>query len=194
MKSLRIAVLSLVVLLWVVPVQGSTIPPDPSIKQGGFDPSSPTPIVLSDFTIVSPSGTSPATSPCEVMEGSLTFTSPSCLFQDVINPSGTGQNITKLVFDVGVSGVTCALVNNIDFAHCTAVPFDDGGTMVTFSGGKGIPYQGQFTLNFFGFPKDTDFGGTSTTSPIPEPNTLTLFLAGVGALLIGRRLRPRHLS
>lgn len=193
MKSLRIAALSLLIVLWAIPVHASTIPPDPRIKQGGGDPSSPSPIFSPDFTIMN--GTNSATGkPCTLMEGTFTFTSPLCAFQDVINPSGTGENITKLVFDVGVSGVTCALLNHIDFATCTTGPFDDGGTMVTFSGGKGIPYQGQFTLNFQNFPPSTSFSGVSTASPIPEPNTLTLFLAGVGALFIGRRLRTRHLS
>jgi hypothetical protein len=198
MKSLRIAVLSLLAMLGATLAHASTIPPpDPVIKQGGGDPpSSPSPIFTPDFTILSPSGTSPATSACKLIEGTFTFTSPSCLFQDVINPSGAGEAITKLVFDIATvspSTVNCALINMVDFATCVVGPFDETGTMVGFHGGKGIPYMGEFTLNFDDFPKNTSFSGLSTTA-IPEPNTLALFLAGIGALLIGRRLRARSLS
>jgi hypothetical protein len=203
MKPLRIVVLSLLVVSWAIPTEASTIPPDPVIRQGGFPdpactpPFCPAPIFMTDFTIVSPSGTSgPAGgSACMLTEGTYMVSSPKCLFQDVIvNSSGAGENITKLVFDVGVGAVTCALLNNQDFATCTTAPFDDGGTMVTFSGGKGIPYQGQFTLGFQGFLPQTSFSGVAAATPIPEPNTLALFLAGIGALLIGRRLRTRSLS
>jgi hypothetical protein len=34
----------------------------------------------------------------------------------------------------------------------------------------------------------------STATVVPEPNTLALFLAGIGALLIGRGLHARRLS
>jgi hypothetical protein len=197
MNSLRAVVLSLVVVLWVIPAQASTIPPDPRIKQGGGDPSSPTGIIVADFTILSPSGTSPATSPCKLTELGTTFTSPSCFFENDINPSGTGLAITKLVFDIGTvspTSVSCALINMVNFATCAVGPFGDGGTMVTFSGGPGIPFHGDFTLNFDDFPKNSSFGGVATANAIPEPNTLALFLAGIGALLIGRRLRSRSLS
>jgi hypothetical protein len=184
------------VVLCAAAAYGDSIPSgDPTIKQGGGDPPGPTPIFTPDFTILSPSGTSPAGSACMVTEGPFMFTSPNCEFQDVINPSGTGLTITKLVFDIaGVpeDEVTCALINMVNFATCSVGAFGDGGSMVTFSGAPGIPFQGDFTLNFDGFPKNTSFGGTSTVSP--EPGTLALFLGGIGALLVGRRLRVRNPS
>ena len=81
----------------------------------------------------------------------MTGTSPTCLFENVINPSGVGQNITSLVFDVLNPGgmVTCKLINTINFKTCTTGPFDDGGAMVTFSNGS-IPFQTDFSLQFTG--------------------------------------------
>jgi len=133
----------------------------------------------------------------------MTGTSPTCLFENVINPSGVGQNITSLVFDVLNPGgtVTCALINTINFKECNVAPFDDGGAMVTFSNGS-IPFQTDFSLQFTGFPENTQAGCSpistcppnTTTSPVPEPGTLVLFFGGIGALLIGRGLRARNLS
>ena len=198
MKSLRIAALGLFVVLWATPAHGDSMKPgDPTIKQGGGDPSFPTGIIVPDFTILSSSGSSPATSPCKLTELGMTFTSPSCFFENDINPSGTGETITKLVFDIATvspSTVSCQLINMVDFATCEIGSFDDGGTMVTFLGGKGIPFHGDFTLNFVDFPENTSFSGVSTATVVPEPNTLALFLAGIGALLIGRGLRARNLS
>jgi hypothetical protein len=211
MKSVRFAALSLFVVLCATPVHASTIPAiDPHIKQGGGDPSSPTPISSSAFYILSPTGTSPAPgSPCELFQSFfgappvMTGTSPDCFFQNVINPSGTGENITSLVFDVLHPGgvVSCALLNTIDFKNCMVGSFDDGGAMVTFNNGV-IPYKGDFNLQFIGFPANTDAGCSpistcpqnAATSPIPEPGTLVLFVGGVGALLIGRGLRARSHS
>ena len=64
----------------------------------------------------------------------MTGSSPNCLFaNDNINPSGTGQNITQLVFDIGdvSSGVTCGLINFVDFKDSTVVFPESGGTVVT---------------------------------------------------------------
>jgi hypothetical protein len=210
MKSVRFAALTPLAVLCAISVHASTIPPiDPHINQGGGDPTSPTPIISSAFYILSPSGTSPAPrSPCELFQSiggvvAMTGTSPDCFFENVINPSGTGENITSLVFDVLHPGgmVTCALLNQIDFKNCVVGSFDDGGAMVTFNNGV-IPYKGDFNLQFIGFPANTDAGCSpistcpqnATTSPIPEPGTLVLFVGGVGALLIGRGLRARSHS
>jgi hypothetical protein len=210
MKSLRIATLSLLVALCAAPAHADSIPAgDPKIAQGGGDPSSPTPIISAAFFILSPSGTSPAPgSPCELFQSIggvvvMTGTSPTCLFENVINPNGTGQNITSLVFDVLNPGgtVTCNLINEINFKNCNVAPFDDGGAMVTFNNGS-IPFQTDFSLQFQGFPADTKAGCSpvstcpqnAATSPIPEPGTLVLFVGGLGALLIGRGLRARSHS
>jgi len=198
------------VVLCAAPAHGDSIPAgDPTIKQGGGDPASPTPIISPAFYILSPSGTSPSTSPCELFQSFngmppvMTGTSPTCLFENVINPSGVGQNITSLVFDVLNPGgtVTCALINEVNFKNCMVGPFDDGGAMVTFSNGS-IPFQTDFSLQFTGFPENTQAGCSpistcppnTTTSAVPEPGTLVLFLGGIGALLVGRRLRVRNPS
>ena len=208
MKSLRIAVLGLFVVMCAAPAHGDSIKPgDPTIKQGGGDPASPTPIISPAFYILSQSGSSPASSPCELFQSIggmvvMTGTSPTCLFENVINPSGVGQNITSLVFDVLNPGgtVTCALINTINFKICTPGTFE-GGAEVTFSNGS-IPFQTDFSLQFIGFPENTKAGCSpistcpqnATTSPVPEPGTLVLFFGGIGALLIGRGLRARNLS
>ena len=208
MKSLRIAVLGLFVVMCAAPAHGDSIKPgDPTIKQGGGDPASPTPIISPAFYILSQSGSSPASSPCELFQSIggvvvMTGTSPTCLFENVINPSGVGQNITSLVFDVLNPGgtVTCALINTINFKICTPGTFE-GGAEVTFSNGS-IPFQTDFSLQFIGFPENTQAGCSpistcpqnATTSPVPEPGTLVLFFGGIGALLIGRGLRARNLS
>ena len=210
MKVLRVAALSLLAGLCAAPVHADSVPPgDPRIRQGGGDPANPTPIISPAFYILSPTGTSPAPgSPCELFQSIggvvvMTGTSPNCLFENVINPSGTGQNITSLVFDVLHPGgmVTCALINTINFKTCTTGSFDDGGAMVTFSNGS-IPFQTDFSLQFTGFPENTQAGCSpistcppnTTTSSVPEPGTLVLFFGGIGALLIGRRLHARNLS
>ena len=60
MKSLRIAALGLFVVLWATAAHGDSMKPgDPTIKQGGGDPTSPTPISSPAFYIESPSGSSP---------------------------------------------------------------------------------------------------------------------------------------
>jgi hypothetical protein len=197
--------------LCAISVRASTIPAgDPKIGQGGDPGSSPTPIISAAFYILSPSGTSPAPkSPCELFQSFsggtpvMTGSSPDCLFQNLINPSGTGQNITQLVFDIGdvSSDVTCLLINTLDFKHCGVMFPEGGGTVATFNQGS-IPYQSEFSLQLQGFPKNTQAGCSpistcppnATTSPIPEPGTVALFLGGIGALLIGRRLRARSLS
>ena len=210
MKSLRIAALGLFVVLWATAAHGDSMKPgDPTIKQGGGDPTSPTPISSPAFYIESPSGSSPASSACVLFQSFfgappvMTGTSPDCFFANVINPSGTGQNITSLTFDVLNPGgmVTCALINTINFKTCTTGSFDDGGAMVTFSNGS-IPFQTDFSLQFTGFPENTQAGCSpistcppnTSTSPVPEPGTLVLFFGGIGALLIGRRLHARNLS
>jgi hypothetical protein len=215
MRTFRITVSSLTVVLWVTLAHAGTIPPpDPSIRQGGGDPPFPTAIISPAFYIESLTGTSPSVPPsslgaCELFQSFsgmppvMTGSSPTCFFENLINPTGTGENITQLVFDVLHPGgtVTCALLNTIDFKNCAVGSFDDGGAMVTFSNGN-IPFGADFNLQFTGFPKDTDFGCSpistcpqnAKTSPIPEPGTLVLFVGGIGALLIGRRLRAHSLS
>jgi hypothetical protein len=211
MKSLRIVTLAAFVVLSTAQAHADSIPSsDPKIIQGGDPSSSPTFITSPAFYIVTPLGTSPATnSPCVLFEsfsGTIVNagTSPNCFFANGINLNGVGQNITELVFDVLKPGglVSCELLNNIDFAMCVPGPFDDGGAMVTFKGGPGIPFQGEFHLGFQGFPENTPLGCSPistcpqnvTISPIPEPGTLVLFVGGVGALLARRRLRAHNHS
>jgi hypothetical protein len=211
MKPLRIAALSLAVVFWAVPAHADSIPAgDPHFKTGGSgggDPagfqvaSSPAPaaIITTDFTIESPSGTSPATSACLLFQfGVQTGSSDVCLFENDIAQHNVGVTIIRLVFDIsGVasSTVDCATATVFGgkgpFSMCTVGPFGEGGTAVTFFDGS-IPYHTDFSVEMDGFPKDTSAAGTATETP--EPGTLALFLGGIGALLVGRKLRPRSLS
>lgn len=206
MKSFRILLLAAFVVLCTAQAHADPIPTgDPIIRTGGgsagtmmllADPAAPAGIITPDFTIVSPSGSSPATSPCELFQfGNLTSTSPACLFENNINPSGVGLDIAQLVFDVGGltphTAVSCDVVTLVGspFAKCTPGTADASGKAeVKFFDGL-IPFHTDFTLNFEGFPANTSF--VTTAGIVPEPGTLALFLGGIGALLVRRRLCAR---
>ena len=208
MKSVRIALLSMVVVLWAKAAHASTIPPDPHIKTGGAsgsgdvvragDPGAG--IITPDFSILTPSGASPATSACVLIQGTVMTRSPMCEFENDITMSGAAFDITQLVFDVGGlkpgTLVTCGFLTGSPFKDCTnGTANADGVAQVTFTDGS-IPFHTDFTLQLGSptdpFPPNTKSGVTASLSP--EPGTLALFLGGVGALLIGRRLRSHRLS
>jgi len=214
MKSLRIAALSLLVVLWAVPAHASTIPPDPHYKTGGCtscsglpgatapfgDQSVPAGIITPDFSILSPSGASPATSACVLIQGTIMTPSKFCLFENDITVNSAPVAITKLLFDVGglIPGtvVSCGFLTGSPFAMCTPGTAGDGGqAQVTFFDGS-IPFHGDFTLEVGSpedpFPPNTKSGVKASLSP--EPGTLALFLGGIGALLIGRWLRAHRLG
>jgi hypothetical protein len=176
-------------------------PNDPQIKTGGplaaasslsalVSPSAPAGIITPTFTVESPSGTSPVTlpggSPCILIQGPFMTTSPNCYFQNDMTTNGVGDTITSLTFDafgVNPSSVECGFLTGSPFSSCT-VEAISGGTAVDFTGGS-IVYGQDFTLAFVGFPKDFSFGSSATVTP--EPGTLVLLLAGVGALVMRRR-------
>jgi hypothetical protein len=195
MKLLWIAVLSLLVVFGASAAHANTIPIDPIIRTGGDPPAAPAGIITPDFTIVSPTGTSPgagpAGSPCLLYQfGFLTSTSPACLFENDINLGGIGEAITQLSLDissVSPTSVSCGFLAGSPFGECAVAPLAGGGTMVLFSQGS-IPFHSDFTLEFEGFPNSSSF---STTASIPEPGTLALLLGGIGALGVGRKLRFR---
>ncbi len=161
------------------------------IKTGGMPPvglnSAPAAIITFDFSIESPSGSSPATSPCDLFQGTIETVSPQCFFQNDISVNGGGETLTMLTFDaLGISSnsVTCGFLSGSPFTHCGVTSIPDGAA-ISFYGGT-IPFGGDFTLDFTGFPKDYTFGGTATASP--EPGTLGLMMIGLlAAALVARR-------
>jgi hypothetical protein len=169
---------------------------DPRVALGGDPPSAPAGIITTSFSIVSPSGTSPATSPCVLMQGGISTSSPNCLFENDISVSGVGETIYSLTLDaVGVapSTATCGFLTASPLKDCGVDPLPSGnGTQFSFDVGS-IPFHNDFTLSFTGFPSNFDFavqaGTTSTT--VPEPGTLALLLTGMGlaTLRIRRQIR-----
>ena len=211
MKSLRIAALSFIVVLGAIPAHADSIPPDPHYKTGGAgggggavfqfaSQSAPAAIITPDFSISSATGASPATSPCVLIQGTIKTSAPLCEFKDEITLNGVAQAITKLLFVVGGlkpdTLVSCGFLAGSPFAMCTSGTANSAGVaQVTFLDGS-VQYNGVFSLEYGSpsdpFPHNTTTGVTASVSP--EPGTLALFLGGIGALLIGRKLRPRSLS
>ena len=175
-----------------IAVAGELPAGDPHIKTGGgggglsdttFGPAG---IVTTSFTIESPTGTSPGTSPCFLIEGGLTIESPKCFFENDITTDGVGDTITELTFDalgIPASTVTCGFLAGSPFTSCS-VEAITGGTAVNFTGGS-IPFHTDFTLDFSGFPQNFNFGSTATVTP--EPATVALLLTGLCPLLLRRR-------
>jgi hypothetical protein len=169
---------------------------DPRVAIGGDPPGAPAGIITTSFRILTPSGTSPATSPCVLTQGGLNTTSPGCLFENDISISGVGETIYSLTFDaVGVAPATatCGFLTGSPFTDCGVDPLPSGnGTQFSFDTGS-IPFHNDFTLGFTGFPSNFDFavqaGLTSTT--VPEPGTLGLLLIGMSlaGLCLRRKLR-----
>ncbi|HXJ95812.1 MAG TPA: PEP-CTERM sorting domain-containing protein [Terriglobia bacterium] len=170
---------------------------DPQIKTGGplggssvaplaLPTAAPAGIITPSFTIQSPSGSSPGTSPCILIQGPFMTTSPLCYFENDITTDGTADTITQLTFDalgIDPSTVTCGELFGSPFSMC-GVDSIPGGTEVSFTDGS-IPFHGDFTLQFNGFPSDFSFSGSATTTP--EPGTMALLLAGLGSLAIRRK-------
>lgn len=204
MKSFRILLLAAFVVLCTAQAQADSIPTgDPIIRTGGggsagavmlfADPAAPAGIITPDFTIESPSGSSPATSPCILIQGTLMTSSPECLFENDITRKGAGLAIAQLLFDVGGltpgTAVGCDFLTGSPFTKCIPGTANASGEAhVAFFDGL-IPFHTDFTLDFEGFPANTSF--VTTAGIVPEPGTLALFLGGIGALLVRRRLCAR---
>jgi hypothetical protein len=203
MKAVHVIVLGVLTLSLTAAAVADQLPPnDPQIKTGGplaassFPASAipaaslPAGIFTPDFVIQSPSGTSPGTSPCILVQGPHMVTSPQCYFENDIRyaTNGFGNTIYQLIFDAfGISPdtVTCGFLTDSPFTACGVDPIS-GGTQITFSGGS-IGFHDNFTLSFAGFPPDFSFPTTASTITTPEPSSLALLLAGVGSLALRRR-------
>lgn len=200
MKGIRVIVLGMLAFSLSSVVRADQLPAnDPQIKTGGplaasssfsalvLAPSAPAPIITTAFTIESPSGTSPATSPCILMEGTFSFTSPQCYFENDIETDGNPDTIGELTFEFpadSISGpVTCSELTGSPFSNCS-VSEVSGIYQVDFTGGT-IPFHSDFTLDFAGFP--TDFSPATTATVTPEPGALVLLLTGLGSLVMRRR-------
>lgn len=198
MKAVHVIMLGTLTLgLSAVASAGSLPANDPQIKTGGplggssvaalaLPMSAPAGIITPSFDIQSPSGTSPGTSPCILIQGPFMTVSPPCYFENDITTEGVGDTISALTFDafgIDPTTVSCGFLSGSPFTVCSVEPIS-GGTEVDFTGGS-IPFHGDFTLDFAGFPANFDFPSTATTTP--EPGTMALLLAGLGSLAVRRK-------
>lgn len=144
--------------------QSSTV--DPVIRTGGGSGS--VAISSPNFIIVSPSGNSPGTSDCILIQNGVSTPAPGCFFlNDITTGQGagnTGSTITQLVFvasRVDFSGsLTCQLSTALGgvspwFTKCTAP--SAAAPVVIFSGGSGIPFGGDFSVGFREFNTNSTF-------------------------------------
>ena len=172
-------------------------------------------------------GGDPVGPPIGIFTTSFTFsvnlTSCGSLGCDDLFQNDTGHTIKSLILNYGPGGLTCLLGNGTNgapaqsfFTTCILGPSGTNGvTMVTFTGGPGIPSAtcsdtdddgdsgsgcnkddtwsgGEFSIDFDGFPlsSSVDFSGTaSANSTVPEPATFSLIVIGTGSLLAGRKRR-----
>ena len=183
-------------LAFAVPgAKADGLPPgDPQIKAAGDDViGAPSPVITTSFSILSPTGTSPVSngseenpgSDCFLLEGGLSFDTPTCQFLNVVVEDGVGMDINALFFSlptIAPSSVNCSTSiegDTSDFGNCVVSSDGGGGSNVVFDDGM-IPYDTVFTLAFAGFPA----GFTSAVyANVPEPTTLPLLLVGFVALL-----------
>ena len=174
---------------------------DPTIKTGGGGggggggaiplQEAPAGIITLDFTIETPSGSSPYTSPCILTQGTIVTTVPDCVFENDITQSGYGLTLVALTFDaptINPSTVTCGFFSGSPFGDCSVGPLSGGGAVVEFTDGS-IAFHQNFAVHFADFPQDFSFATQATA--VPEPVTLTLLLGGVGAVLLRRRSSGR---
>ena len=189
MKSLRAILLGFGLLLVGMPLWADQIPGnDPRIIIGSGSGSLP---VGYTFLFGSPSGSSPASSPC-VVDG---VPEADCVFQN-----STTSTFTKLTFDVDTtlppgSVLDCGIAIGGPFNTCS-IGADSDGFLATFTGGPGVLSGGDFSITVDGWNPGTDFGvGANGMTPpdpgTPEPGTVGLFLTGIGALGIALRRRLR---
>jgi len=154
----------LIGLLNVPTAKAQTTPPDPAIRTGGGHGSIA--ITSPDFVIVSPTGDSPATSDCVVIQHGVSTTAPGCFFvNNIMTDKGQGATIKAVIFVVSKTSISGALSCALDtalggvspwFSKCTVAPTRIPA--VLFSGGSGIPYGGDFSFGFRQFNTNATFG------------------------------------
>lgn len=192
MKSLRLILVALGILLLSAPAWADSAPVgDPRVIIGGGMGSLP---VGFTFLFGSPSGSSPATSPCTVGNVSV----PDCVFQN-----STSTTFTSLTLDADVSlpqgaELECGITIGGPFTACS-INTDADGVFATFTGGPGVLASGDFSVTVDGWNPDTDFGvGANGMTPpdpgTPEPGTIMLTLTGLGALALALRRRMARTS
>jgi hypothetical protein len=157
---------------------------DPKIVIGGNggQPFLNTVTVGNNFSFLSPSGTSPGTSPCEVF-GEIQDN--DCSF---IN--GTNLTFTSLLFKITPTQGNLSCDGGTFFLQCSVN--DQLGT-ITFSQcntdgcGTGIGPGVFFTTSVEGFLAGSNFDVTASSVSTPEPATLVLVLTGAAEFFRRRR-------
>jgi hypothetical protein len=150
-------------LLSVPAAKAQATPPDPVIRTGGGHGS--VAITSPDFVIVSPSGDSPSTSDCLVIQHGVSTTASGCFFVNKItDDEQNGATIKGVIFFVSKASFSGALSCALDtalggvspwFSKCTVAP--NGIPVVIFSGGSGIPFGGDFSFGFRQFKTNATF-------------------------------------
>lgn len=153
-KSLFAPTAVLFVGMLSVPAAKAQATADPQVRTGGGGGSIA--ITSPDFTIVSPTGNSPGTSDCLLIQHGVSTIAPGCFFiNKIVTDEGAGATIKGVIFVVSKSSfsgaLSCALNTALGgvspwFSKCTVAP--DGIPVVIFSGGSGIPYGGDFSFGF----------------------------------------------
>jgi hypothetical protein len=162
------------------------------ITMGGGTGAGAFAISVASLSLESPSGSSPVTSPCIVIQGATRAPSPLCLFE---NAESAGKQITSLsLLETNVAFGThegsCGVLAGSPLSKCNVFALPLGGFEYIFFGGA-IPFHTDFTLDFAAFPPNQTFAATATISSAPEPDTLILFIFSLGALLMLRGWRAR---
>jgi hypothetical protein len=187
MKPVKIVLLAFAVVLSAGMVLADSIP-DPFIKLGSGGGTGD--IVVPNFVITSPTGTSPGDlpgeSPCILTQLGLSETEPDCVFANHIFPRAPIFQLTFDIFGVDAGTVNCSLIEGSPFSQCSVSGGEDFTRVIFFDGI--IPHGAEFSLVVGGFPANTEFNGTVA---VPEPGTITLFLVGLGTLLARRRSLTR---
>ena len=166
---------------------------DPVVRTGGDPSGSPLTIILQNFTISTETGNSPATSPCVLSQGGITQDSDDCLFiNGVTTGDDVGSTIDALVFDFASEpedDVSCStVIGDLTsvFGTCSVTNDGAGGALVTFSGGTGIGFLDEFSVELDDFAAGTV---SSVYANVPEPSGILLLSMGLVALFAFGRKR-----
>ena len=157
-------------ILYVASAKANGVPIDPEVDVGGGSFS--TNIFQSSFSFI----VNVDTQTCTLAGGSGTF---DCFDGNNQNQLWTTLNVTFPSSFIGT--VTCNALRF--FAGCIVL-----GNTVSFFGGQGIPVGEHFIIGVNNFPANTQL---DVQANVPEPGTLGLFLAGIGALVARRKLHKR---